>query len=222
MGQIVTEGASSPYHHSFFQNGVFRKELVHGFVQQYGWPPESLQLIEQHPLYDSLWGAVDLGSRPEQVRWPVVLLFTTPRLAEPLEVTGRITVHLTAATSARDTDFTARLTDVYPDGRSMLVTEGILRASYRNSLQRAEFLTPGQRYTFDIDVGSTSLIFNRGHRIRVAISSSNYPRFEANRNNGRSWPTDQNFPAVVAHQTIVLGGTDGSHIVLPEIVGAAG
>jgi putative CocE/NonD family hydrolase len=149
--------------------------------------------------------------------WPDVLLFTTPPLTEPLEVTGKITVHLSAATSARDTDFTARLTDVYPDGRSMLVTDGIVRASYRNSLERAEFLTPSQRYAFAIEVGTTSLIFNRGHRLRVAISSSNYPRFEANRNNGRSWPADQNVPAVVAHQTIFLGGADGSHIVLPQV-----
>jgi putative CocE/NonD family hydrolase len=116
------------------------------------------------------------------------------------------------------------VTDVYPDGRSMLINNGlgIVRGSYRNSVEKAEFLTPGQRYAFDIDLGSTSLVFNRGHRIRVAISSSNYPRFEANRNNGRSWPSDQNFPSVVAHQTIFLGGAEGSHIILPEVVAAAG
>jgi putative CocE/NonD family hydrolase len=154
--------------------------------------------------------------------WSDVLLFTTPPLTEPLEVTGRITVHLAAATSARDTDFTAKLTDVYPDGRSMLINDGIVRASYPNSVQKAEFVTPGQRYALDIDLWSTSLIFNRGHRIRVAISSSNYPRFDANRNNGKSWPNDQNYPTVVAHQTIFLGGADGSHIVLPEVVALAG
>ena len=154
--------------------------------------------------------------------WPDVLLFTTPPLAEPLEVTGPITVHLVAMTSALDTDFTARLTDVYPDGRSMLVTAGIIRGSYRNSLEKADFLTPGQRYDFDIDVGATSLIFNKGHRLRVAISSSNSPRFEANQNNGKSWPNDQNYPSVVAHQTIFLGGVDGSSIVLPQVLGTTG
>jgi len=118
----------------------------------------------------------------------------------------------------RDSDLTAKLTDVYPDGRSMLVTDGIIRASYRNSLERADLLTPGQPYDFDMDVGSTSLIFNRGHRLRVAISSSNSPRFEANRNNGKSWPSDQNYPSVVAHQTIFLGGADGSSIELPQVV----
>jgi putative CocE/NonD family hydrolase len=137
-------------------------------------------------------------------------------------VAGQITVHLSATTSARDTDFTAKLTDVYPDGRSMLVTNGIVRASYRNSLEKAELLTPGQQYAFEIDVGSTSLIFNQGHRLRVAIASSNSPRFEANRNNGKSWPNDQNYPSVVAHQTIFLGGADGSSILLPQVMGAAG
>jgi putative CocE/NonD family hydrolase len=127
-----------------------------------------------------------------------------------------------AATSARDTDFTAKLTDVYPDGRSMLVTDGIVRASYRNSVEKAELLTPGKQYVFDVDVGSTSLIFNKGHRVRVAISSSNYPRFEPNQNNGHLWPDDQDAPPIVAHQTIFLGGSEGSSIVLPEVVGSVG
>jgi putative CocE/NonD family hydrolase len=139
-----------------------------------------------------------------------------------LEVAGPVTIHLAAATSAKDTDFTAKLTDVYPDGRSMLVCDGIVRGSYRKSLEKAEFLTPGQPYDFSIDLGSTSLIFNKGHRLRVAISSSNFPRFEANQNNGYSWPADQNHPSVVAHQTIFLGGADGSAIVLPQVVGATG
>src|SRR5205823_13664576 len=96
-------------------------------------------------------GLDDGGGPTDQRRvenWPDVMLFTTPPLSEPLEVTGQIVVHLAAATSAHDTDFTAKLTDVYPDGRSMLVVNSILRASYRNSVEKAEFVTPGQRYTF--------------------------------------------------------------------------
>jgi predicted acyl esterase len=172
-------------------------------------------------LYDPNDGPVD--QRRVEV-WPDVLLFTTPPLTEPVEVSGRMTVHLAAATSARDADFTAKITDVYPDGRSMLINDGvgIVRGSYRNSVEKAEFLTPGQRYALDIDLGSTSLIFNRGHRIRIAISSSNYPSFDVNRNNGYPWPQDQNHPALVAHQTIFLGGADGSSILLPEVVSVAG
>jgi predicted acyl esterase len=154
--------------------------------------------------------------------WPEVLLFTTPPLTEPLEVTGHIYVRLYAATSALDTDFTAKLTDVYPDGRSMLLTDGIVRARLRQSLTKATPVTPGEHYAFDINLSSTSMIFNRGHRIRVAISSSNYPRFELNQNNGKDWPDDQNYLSVVAHQTIFLGGTDASSIVLPQVVAATG
>jgi uncharacterized protein len=150
---------------------------------------------------------------------PDVLLFTTPPLTEPLEVTGHLSVQLYAATSARDTDFTAKLTDVYPDGRSMLLTDGIVRARYRQSLSQATPVTPGEHMALDIDLSSTSIILNRGHWIRVAISSSNYPRFELNRNNGRDWPGDQNYPSVAAHQTIFLGGAEASYITLPEVVG---
>jgi predicted acyl esterase len=151
-----------------------------------------------------------------------VLVFTTPPLAAPLEVTGRISVHLNAASSARDTDFTAKLTDVYPNGRSIIITDGIVRARFRHSLEFEDLITPGQRYAYDIDLLSTSIIFNKGHQIRVAISSSNSPRFEPNRNTGGSLPYDPKQKAVVAHQTIFLGGTDGSCIVLPQVVGATG
>jgi predicted acyl esterase len=151
---------------------------------------------------------------------PDVLLFTTSPLAEPIEVTGRLSVRLHAASSASNTDFTAKLTDVYPDGRSMLVTDGIVRASYRESLLKADPIIPGQRYAYDIDIGSTSIIFNRGHRIRVAISSSNYPRFDKNPNSGEDWPYAKQLAPIVAHQTIFVGGTDASYLVLAEVVGS--
>jgi predicted acyl esterase len=162
------------------------------------------------------------GSRDQQrvENRPDVLLFTTPPLTEPLEVTGRLSVRLYASTSARDTDFTAKLTDVYPDGRSMLLTNGIVRARYRQSVAKATPVQPGEHYAFDIDLSSTSIVFNRGHQIRVAISSSNYPRFELNRNNGHDWPDDQFFPSQVAHQTIFLGGAEASYVTLPEVVGS--
>lgn len=113
-----------------------------------------------------------------------VLIFATEPLRQPLEVTGRIRVHLWVSSSAKDTDFTAKLTDVYPDGRSMLVADGIIRARYRNSFGKAELLKPGKPYQLDIDLWSTSIVFDKGHRIRLAISSSNSPRFDVNPNTG--------------------------------------
>jgi putative CocE/NonD family hydrolase len=140
---------------------------------------------------------------------PDVLLFTTDVLAEPIEVTGRIYAKLYVSSDSPDTDYAVKLTDVYPDGRSMLVTDGILRASLRNSFERPELLDPEQVYELTVDLWSTSLLFNRGHRIRVAISSSNAPRFEPNPNTaGRDRPR-------VATNTLHVSAERPSHILLP-------
>jgi predicted acyl esterase len=111
-----------------------------------------------------------------------VLLFTTDALAEPLEVTGRILAKLYVSSDCPDTDFTVKLTDVYPDGRSMSVTDGVRRASLRESFSEAKPLEPNRIYEVTVDLWSTSLVFNRGHKIRIAVSSSNAPRFDPNPN----------------------------------------
>jgi len=144
---------------------------------------------------------------------PDVLLFSTEPLEKPLEVTGRIKVILWASSSAPDTDFTAKLTDVYPDGRSMLVLDGIIRARYRNGFEKSELMEPGTIYKFEIDLWSTSIIFNRGHRIRVAISSSNSPRFEPNPNTGEH--SGRGSKTVVARNRIYVDRLRPSHILLP-------
>ena len=130
-------------------------------------------------------------------------------------------LHLNATTSAKDTDFTAKLTDVYPDGRSILLTDGIVRVRFRHTLEKDELITPGQAYAYDIDLGSTSIVFNKGHQIRVTISSSNSPRFEPNPNTGGPLLPDPKEKPVMAHQTIFLGGANASYITLPQIPGAA-
>ena len=155
-----------------------------------------------------------MDQRPVEDRDDVIL-FTSDPLPEPLEVTGRIRVKLWASSTAVDTDFTAKLTDVYPDGRSLLVLDGIIRARHRNTGKRDEFLNPGEIYEFDVDLWSTSLIFNTGHRIRLAISSSNYPRFDVNPNNGGTFRDDK--PAVMARNTIHHDAKHPSHLLLPII-----
>ncbi|MEZ6047150.1 MAG: CocE/NonD family hydrolase [Planctomycetaceae bacterium] len=148
-----------------------------------------------------------------------VLVFTTDTLTEPLEVTGRIKAKLYISSDCPDTDFTVKLCDVYPDGRSMLVTDGIMRARYRHSFEIPELLVPGQIYELEVDLWSTSLIFNKGHQIRVAVSSSNDPRFEPNPNTG----ADHFQPGEtkkIAHNRIYLAPDSPSHIVLPIYSGA--
>jgi putative CocE/NonD family hydrolase len=117
-----------------------------------------------------------------------VLLFTTKPLAEPIEITGRIGARLYISSDCPDTDLTVKLCDLYPDGKSMLVTDGIQRASLRNSCEKREPLAEGKVYEVDVDLWSTSLIVNKGHRIRIAVSSSNSPRFEPNANTGDPHP----------------------------------
>ena len=119
--------------------------------------------------------------RPVEVR-DDVLVYSTPPMTQDVEVTGPITLELYAKSSAVDTDFTAKLVDVRPDGFAQNLTEGIIRMRYRNSQQRAELMNPGEIYKFTIDLWSTSNVFRRGHTLRLEISSSNFPRFDRNSN----------------------------------------
>jgi hypothetical protein len=127
------------------------------------------------------WGPFD--QRPVERRRDV-LVYSTKPLKEDLEAIGPVQVTLYASTSVRDTDFTAKLVDVLPDGYARNLTDGILRLRYRNSLEKPEPASPGQIYRIAIDAGVTSDVFLKGHRIRLEISSSNFPRFDRNPNTG--------------------------------------
>jgi putative CocE/NonD family hydrolase len=128
-----------------------------------------------------------------------VLVYSTPVLDRPVEVTGPIELCLFVASSARDTDFTGKLVDVYPDGRAIILTEGILRARYRNSFTEPELLEPGTVYELRLNLWATANVFLPGHRIRLEVSSSNFPRFDRNSNTGgeiASETADQYQPAI--------------------------
>jgi len=144
-----------------------------------------------------------------------VLLFTSDVLTEPYEATGSIKARLFVSSDCPDTDFTVKLTDVYPDGRSMLITDGILRMRNRNGADHWEFMESGEIYEVEVDLWSTSYIWNTGHKIRVAISSSNYPRFLNNPNTDD--PMAQNTTYNVAQNTIYLDSDHPSCIILPQI-----
>jgi len=102
-----------------------------------------------------------------------VLCYSTPVLEKPVEVTGPIALVLYVSSSARDTDFTGKLVDVSPDGRAEILTDGILRARYRDSFTEPKLLEPGQTYKLHLDLWATSNLFQAGHRIRLEVSSSN-------------------------------------------------
>ena len=143
-----------------------------------------------------------------------VLVFTTDVLTGELEVTGPVKTVLYAASSAPDTDFTAKLVDVYPDGRAMNICDGIIRARYHNQGE-AELIEPNKIYRYEIDLWPTSNVFLKGHRIRVEISSSNFPRFDRNPNTGHKFGADAQI--VKANQQIYHDQLHPSHILLPVI-----
>lgn len=150
-----------------------------------------------------------------------VLTFETAPLERDTEVTGPLSVHLWASSSAVDTDFTAKLVDLYPpsddypSGYALNVSDSIIRARYRDDRTKPELLRPGEVYRFELVLYPTSNVFARGHRIRLDISSSNYPRFDANPNTGE--PLGRNRRVVVAENTIYHDATHPSHLTLPLV-----
>jgi putative CocE/NonD family hydrolase len=146
---------------------------------------------------------------------PDVLIYSTPPLVADTEVTGPVSLDLFASSSAVDTDFTAKLVDVWPNGYEQNLTEGILRARYRESTSAATPIVPGKIYEFKIDLWSTSNVFLKGHSIRVEVSSSNFPRFDRNLNTGKSAATDSAF--IQATQTIYHDSAHPSALVLPVV-----
>jgi len=146
---------------------------------------------------------------------PDVLVYSTPPMEQDVEVTGPVEVHLWAASSAPDTDFTAKLVDVGPCGYARNVQDGIVRARYHRSAEQAELIQPGEIYHYVIDLGGTSNVFKAGHRIRLEISSSNFARFSRNSNTGQ--PIGDDTELRTALQTILHDAAHPSHIVLPII-----
>jgi len=144
-----------------------------------------------------------------------VLVYTSGTLCESLEVTGPVSVTLHAASTAPDTDFTAKLVDVQPDGRAFNVADGIVRARYRDARTTPAPLVPDAVTSFTIDLWATSYVFAPGHRLRVEISSSNFPRFDRNLNTGEDQATGTRMQT--ARQTVFHDRRHPSHVVLPVI-----
>jgi|LSQX01.2.fsa_nt_gb putative CocE/NonD family hydrolase len=174
--------------------------------------------------------------RPVESR-PDVLLFTSEQLADPLKIVGQIKVRLWASSDRTDTDFTAKLTDVYPDGRSIIFLDSIVKGRYRNGYLQEELLTPGEVYEFEIDLGYIAVALAPGHRLRLAISSSNFDRFDINPNTGEPYgdhavsralleerlkaepaPGDPEYTATeIARNTIYFDRNRPTQVILPVI-----
>jgi hypothetical protein len=168
-----------------------------------------------------------------------VLVFTTPALKAPLTIVGAVRAKLWASSDRKDTDFTVKLTDVYPDGRSMVFLDGIVKGRYRNTYLKEEFLEPGQALEFDIDLGYIAIALAPGHCLRVAISSSNFDRWDVNPNTAEPYgdhavtqsllaerlrvesfrEKPQYTASLVATNAVFMDKTRPSHVTLPILAG---
>jgi putative CocE/NonD family hydrolase len=142
-------------------------------------------------------------------------VYSTPRFENDFEVTGSVSVELYASSTAVDTDFTAKLVDVWPNGFAQNLTDGIIRARYRDSAETPTFMNPDHVYKFTIELWGTSNVYLRGHRLSLEISSSNFPRFDRNLNTGEQASNGTRF--VKATNTIYHDSQHPSAVVLPVV-----
>ena len=183
-----------------------------------------------HFVYDPRYPVQTVGGNnccsPEIVPWgpydqrgvemrPDVLCYTSEPMAEDLEVTGPVELFLYAATDGPDTDWTAKLVDVSPTGYARNLCDGIVRARYRQGMTATALAEPGATYEYRIEVGVTGNLFRAGHRIRLEVASSNFPRFDRNPNTGNEFGVDRELRT--ARQTVYHGPRHPSHLRLPVI-----
>jgi len=166
----------------------------------------------QISTHDDIRGPKDRRVRQER---DDVLVYTSEPLEKDLEVTGPVELRLFAATSAVDTDFAATLTDVHADGRAIHVCEGLRGVTFRESLERPTPVEPGRVYEYSISLWETSMVFKAGHRIRLEVSSSNFPRYARNQNTGL--PLGSSAEMKKAQQTVYHDAERPSRLILPII-----
>ncbi|MBN1635149.1 MAG: CocE/NonD family hydrolase [Deltaproteobacteria bacterium] len=176
-------------------------------------PANPVPTIGGEAVYENMLpGPADQRSIEQR---PDVLVYTSEPLHNDMEITGNVSLVLYASSSGVDTDFVARLCDVYPDGRSIGLTTGIVRARYRASLESPELLENDTVYHFEINVGATSNVFKKGHRLRLHVTSSDFPRFDRNLNTGDE--TGITSKMIKASQRIYHDTGQASYLVLPVI-----
>jgi putative CocE/NonD family hydrolase len=176
--------------------------------------PDSFTYDPREPV-PSLILYPQLGPKDHRPIEDRVLTFTSNVLESDLCVAGPVTATLHIASSAPDTDWVVRLCDVWPDGRSLSVCDGILRARYRESLMKPTLMTPNQVYQLQVDLWSTAQVFKAGHRLRIHVTSSDFPRYDRNLNTGGRFGTESN--SAVALNTVFHDAMRPSHLLLPVL-----
>jgi uncharacterized protein len=220
---------TSEGHLSLFRPAAANAPLSYPFDPHHPVPTMGGTVTSGEPLmrpggYDQIEGPAFYGSRPPYLpvaARPDVLVFQTEPLAEDIEVTGAIDAQLWISSDAPDTDFTIKLIDVYPPsedyphGFALNLTDGILRCRYRDSWENPQPLAPDHIYAIKVEAFPTSNLFKRGHRIRLDVSSSNFPHFDVNPNTGA--PEGTGLTERTATNTVYVDAEHASHVILPII-----
>lgn len=180
-------------------------------------PPDEYEYDPRDPVMSLM--AVDSQAAPRDQSFNDhrrdILVYQTPPLTEEIEITGPVVLRLWAASSGLDTDFTAKLIDVHPNGLAVNLTYGIMRARYRNGYDNLSLIEPGRPYEYTINLNPTGIVFKKGHKIRLDVASADFPNFDRNHNTGNDWWSDPELR--VAHQTIYHDAELASRLVLPVI-----
>ncbi len=199
---------------SLNDGGLSKKVSRTKEAHEYAYDPAKPNItIGGQNLYDS-YGVGPMDQRPAEEN---SLTYTSDVLEEEVEITGKITATLYVSSDAKDTDFAVKLTDVAPDGTSTLLNDGILRMRFRDGLDKEVFMKDGEVYKIEVNLNDTSHVFKEGHRIRVSVSSSNFPRFDRNPNTGNPFGVDSEDDFVIANNTVHLSPKYSSHISLPVV-----
>jgi len=179
--------------------------------------PDEFTFDPANPAGMSLGGYAEVAALDQgpNERRDDVLVFSTPRLRAGVEVTGPVRLVLYASSSARDTDFTGKLVDVYPNDPAIFLTCGIVRARFRESYEKPSLIKPGRVYRYEIDLWATSNLFRRDHHIRLEVSSSEFPMFLPNTNTGGDIGSETK--TLVARQTVYHDAERPSHLLLPAV-----
>jgi putative CocE/NonD family hydrolase len=182
-------------------------------------PRDPVPTVGGATFLPGVWLGANAGPRDQSAveERADVLCYTSPPLRRPLEVTGPVRLVLYVSSSARDTDFTGKLVDVAPGGRAELVTDGILRVRYRDARDEPRLLDPDEVVELEIDLGATAYVFPAGHRVRLDVSSSNFPRFDRNTNTGGAIAGESIEEALPARNVVHHRRAHPSHVVLPVV-----
>ncbi len=198
------------------KNGELLPQITAEGQQTFRYNPAlPVQTVGGNIMFDFNTGSGPVNQKNEVWERSDVLTFVSPEFENPYDIFGNIKLNLVVSSEAKDTDFTGKLVDIYPDGRRIIISDGIIMARHRNSFAAEDFLTPGNIYEIELDLNYTAYTIAPGHKLGLAISSSNYPKYKVNPNTGNPVNSDGILDMKIVDNTVYYGGSQSTTLVLP-------